>query len=291
VTNRATGVVDLVHHPLTPAQEQLLQLLADTFLRERLWPKWWWLRRQLQELGLDPEGEQLLLGLPRLGIREGLLGQVYGYLWFSDWIDGSSLGDESMVGLTMVGFWRTQARSLVTEYLIVLNAAARASRDFERSLTEVTRPVFSSSDVADLGPRTALIAALPLADSLRHEPPFQASGPVPSADGLSWSCRLNDTIDSYQAVTSVGDYVQTVTLQLAKANTELVTRGWISTPAVQLPRWKQAGRKLLTSGRSGTGTAVRKLWENAVTTLVLAVAGLVVTGAGAWILWVKDLFG
>jgi hypothetical protein len=154
VKSRAPAVIDLVQYSLSSAQKQLLQLLADTFLAEHQWPTWFWLRKELQRLGLDQDGEQLLLTLPRLGIRDGFQGQVYGYLWFSDWIDGSSVADDSLVGLTMVGFWRTDAQRLVSEYLTVVQAAARTSLAFERSLTEVTRPTFTSGDIAALGIRT-----------------------------------------------------------------------------------------------------------------------------------------
>jgi hypothetical protein len=49
-----------------------------------------------------------------------------------DWPEGASLGDEYLAwsdpGLTMVGFWRINARRLTTEYLVVVQAAARTSR-------------------------------------------------------------------------------------------------------------------------------------------------------------------
>jgi hypothetical protein len=272
-----------VRQSLAPEQEQILTRLAQTYLTERQWPTWQWLR---DDLGLSTtDGERLVRGLPQLGVTQGHYGLSYGFVWLSEGRSGLRIQDGDLVKLTVAGLWRGGATILAQEYLQVLASAVEASLAVRPSLSEAALAEFTNRNVAALDPAVQTLAAGPMYELLHQEPAFQSysRGSNHSNDGLTWSFSLADGVRRYRAVTSIDSYVDAVNAHLAEVNADLPAA--LTTSAPPAPsRWKRAGAGVLSFVKG-------RLQVLAVSTVDKVLASLAGGAVVALVTWLTVLKG
>jgi hypothetical protein len=271
--------------PLTPEQQELVDLLASKYIELGVWPRWLWLRRHLGRGAA--QGEELLRSLPVAGERGLFAGLDYGLAWFSE--SGSTIRfqDHHEVGLTIVGLARSNnvaAQALTNEYLEVLALAVERCASFEPpGVADLIRPRLSQEDVEDLGQRTSTLRSFPTYQLLRREPPFWSSSSGAGGEDGRWWFELRDTvIERYALARSAAAYAVAVSAHLGEVNAErLVLQGAPPEPGQPRP----VAARLWAGVRSNTWDALSSTYRAVVGVLALAAA----SGVLGWLrhLWLE----
>ncbi len=210
-----------IEQPLSSAQQALLRVAAETFLRTGQWPVWSGLYRSAGMSRSD--ADRAWRERPRVGVQESIYGAAYG-LAFTPEGRGPITVASARVHLTVAGLHRSghaPADDVVQGYLALLAAAVQAFQDLAPDPSTVAEVTLTSQQVVELGHPVALLAQRWGWELLRAEPAFAYNSPSSSEsgpDGQGWSFQLSEGIERYAGATTVQAYAQVVADHVAELN-------------------------------------------------------------------------
>lgn len=197
---------------ISAAQQQLIELLANTFRTHGAWPPWQFVEHTALNEGLDPIGA--IAELPVVGHSRGSYGLTYGLVWTRGSF-GSLYQPSNPIGLTIAGWHRAGADDVVSLFLDTLALATRKVRQFTPDPLKVVDIFLTSNDVREeLGSQFS--AGLPLQtsqlyDVLSQEPAMWFGSRALGEDG-EWHWQLGSEVLRYEHISTVEQYLEVIKL-------------------------------------------------------------------------------
>ena len=213
-------MASLLREPVGPEQQALLKVIGEPFIGMGKWPVWQYVDLTLQdEHGLD--AESVLASLPEAGDKSPTsLG--YGLTWRMDSYRQPNPADR--VALTIAGLrFLPQAETVTRAFAAVVGHLASQQAQLVPSPEEVVAATVTSDQLAERlresgyqaedGGRDADLLAR-IRALLEHEPFLfgAAHQPGPSEP---WTVKVPAVLRRYRDVTSVEEYIDTVTALVA----------------------------------------------------------------------------
>ena len=213
-------MASLLREPVGPEQQALLKVIGEPFIGTGKWPVWQYVDLTLQdEHGLD--AESVLASLPEAGDKSPTsLG--YGLTWRMDSYRQPNPDDR--VALTVAGLrFLPQAETVTRAFAAVVGHLASQQAQLVPSPEEVVAATVTSDQLAERlresgyqaedGGRDADLLAR-IRALLEHEPFLfgAAHQPGPSEP---WTVKVPAVLRRYRDVTSVEEYIDTVTALVA----------------------------------------------------------------------------
>ena len=190
--------------PLTPDQQELVDLVAETLLNDdgMEWPLFDYVEGIFDER--DKDAGTILASFPRAGRWQ------YGAVWWSNMGQTSKPAPDTEIKLTVLGLHHSNhTKAVVTVFFDVIALMAhkrRARRPVPRQVRELT---ISDADVSDMLQNRRLLgrARWPglIYKLFDHEPSFGGGGALP-ADG-HWIKVVPRGVNEYEGVQTIEDYV------------------------------------------------------------------------------------
>lgn len=257
-------LVDLLRAPLTPDQIKLLELVADVYMRERVWPAWpyVWSRLGIGALG----AEHALRSLPQLGRRSGIYGRQYGLAWAEPEIYGIvGVPDSTSIGLTMAGLSRAGEQALVDEFLAVLAVCVSAYEAYLPGPNDTARPSVTSNDV--IGARALPGAVTSVGDMVTwrpREPPFWRGSLAEPNEGPAWVLDMSDRIAGFRDIRSIDGYMGAVVADLKRDEQENASLFAAIDPegAAHPPRWRRMSKRAASNVVGALGLAAATVFHD-----------------------------